>query len=265
MKNIKEKQFLVNLAKALGQDADPQLIKEISSFNAIKKDAHDSIKKTSLYDLTEAFKHTKMEKEVKEIEDYPLPPTLDEVLTLIEEKQENELVQTQPEEIPSTKEPTEPHPEPTLAERAAKFISEAPKDSFQQPDPLVVPDNLDAIRGKLKFLEQWLSKVSMAGPGGGAGDTTTITSYTKLITTSTYTINRKDFYVGVNYPGPSTITLPSVNIDNGRQLAIKDESGLASINPITVLGNVDNDPNGFIIKLNNGGIQLIYRNGWRII
>lgn len=54
-------------------------------------------------------------------------------------------------------------------------------------------------------------------------------------------------------------------MENGRQLVIKDESGNASLNPITVLGNVDNDPNGFIIKINNGGIQLIYRNGWRII
>jgi len=31
------------------------------------------------------------------------------------------------------------------------------------------------------------------------------------------------------------------------------------------LGNVDNDPGGFILMQNNGGIQMIYRNGWRIV
>jgi len=37
-------------------------------------------------------------------------------------------------------------------------------------------------------------------------------------------------------------------------LIIKDEDG-----------TVDNDPGGFIIQINNGGVQLIYRNGWRIV
>jgi hypothetical protein len=33
-----------------------------------------------------------------------------------------------------------------------------------------------------------------------------------------------------------------------------------------VLGNVDNDPGGFILAENNGGIQMIFNNGgWRII
>ena len=278
MRKIKEKQLLVNLAVSLGQDVDPELVKEVTKFNTIKKGAHESIKKSASKDFAEALKEVKIEMQPiqlsirKDPVFYPLPPTLDEVLTILKEKEVvNELVQPQAIEEPTFREEipdttlTEASPEESLAERTAKFISEAPKDSFQQPDPLVVPDNMDAIRGKLKFLEQWIGKISMHGPGGGAGDTTTISSYTKLVTDNSYTIGRKDFYVGVNYPGPSTITLPSINVDNGRQLAIKDESGLASINPITVLGNVDNDPNGFIIKLNNGGIQLIYRNGWRII
>jgi predicted nucleic acid-binding Zn-ribbon protein len=169
MKSIKEKQFLVNLAKALGQNADPNLVKEINSFNGIKKDAHESIKRSALKDLTEAFKTAKLENEVQQIIEYPLPPTLDDVLTLIEEeKSKDELVQTQSEETPITEEPTLPISEPTLAERAAKFISEAPKDSFQQPDPDPVTKNFDAIQAKLKFLEQAIGKIAVAGPGGGA-------------------------------------------------------------------------------------------------
>lgn len=48
-------------------------------------------------------------------------------------------------------------------------------------------------------------------------------------------------------------------------LIIKDEDGDAETHPITVQGLVDNDPDGFIIQINNGAVQLIYRNGWRIV
>jgi predicted nucleic acid-binding Zn-ribbon protein len=169
MKSIKEKQFLVNLAKALGQNADPNLVKEINSFNNIKKDAHESIKRSALKDLTEAFKGAKLENEVRQIIEYPLPPTLDEALTLIEEeKPKNELVQTQSEKTSIAEESLTPIPEPTLAERAAKFISEAPKDSFQQPDPEPVDKNFAEIQRKLKFLEAMIGKIAVAGPGGGA-------------------------------------------------------------------------------------------------
>jgi hypothetical protein len=88
---------------------------------------------------------------------------------------------------------------------------------------------------------------------------------TYLVTTPTYLVNSDDYYVGVNYAGPTTITLPTTLLSSGRKIIIKDESGNASTNPITVLGTVDNDAGGFIIQVDNGGIQLIYRSGWRII
>jgi hypothetical protein len=289
MKKIKEKQFLVNLARTLGQDIDPSLVKEVAEFNAIKNKAHKSIRISASKDLAEAFKEIKVEK--KEPVFYPLPPTLDEVLTILKEEElVNELVQPQTieeptfgEEIPDTTVADEEPPEAlvelfqenlarkaepieeSLAERTAKFISEAPKDSFQQPDPLVVPDNMDAIRGKLKFLEQWIGKISMHGPGGGAGDSVAITNYTTVVTTSTYDIKRKDYYVGVNFAGPVTINMPAFSVANGRKIIIKDESGNCASNPITVNGNIDNDSGGFILQMNNGGVQMIYRNGWRII
>ena len=123
---------------------------------------------------------------------------------------------------------------------------------------------MDAITKKIRFLEQWISKVSMAGPGGGAGSVAKLDHETKLITTPSYSITTKDYYLGVNYAGPVTITLPTI-VNNGRMYIIKDESGICSTNPITVIGNVDNDPGGFILAQDNGGIQLIYRNGWRIV
>ena len=169
--------------------------------------------------------------------------------------------------------------------------------SFQQPNPDVVSKNVEDIRNKIKFLEQAIGRIAAAGPGGGevnlrwlddvARETIAdgrwlkyddsrkkfvfdeINPYevvynTTEVTTPTYTVDENDFYIGVNYAGPVTITLPA-SANSGRMLIIKDEDGDAETNPITVLGNVDNDAGGFIIQINNGAIQMIYRNGWRIV
>lgn len=170
-------------------------------------------------------------------------------------------------------------------------------DLFNQPkNPKVSPD-IKALTDKIQYMENWLSKISMAGPGGGEvnlrylDDVSRPSIYdgrylryndsikkfefaevnphdivytTNVITTPTYTINANDYYVGINYSGPVNITLPT-SPSSGRMIIIKDESGHANTNPITVVGTVDNDSGGFIIQLNNGAIQLIYRNGWRIV
>lgn len=136
--------------------------------------------------------------------------------------------------------------------------------TFQQPNPDPPSRDIDDMRQKIKYLEQWLGKISAHGPGSGAADVITLDHQTKLIQTPTYQMTKNDFYIGVNYDGPVTITLPSP-VRDGRMVIIKDESGNARTNPITVLGNVDNDPGGFILQMNNGGIQMIYRSGWRIV
>jgi hypothetical protein len=171
------------------------------------------------------------------------------------------------------------------------------EESFQQPNPPEVDANIKAIQLKLKFLEQAIGKIAATGPGGGevnlrylddvARETISdgrwlkydgarkkfvfdeinpyeVVENTTEVTTSTYTVTSTDFYIGVNYAGPVTITLPA-SANSGRMLIIKDEDGDAEINPITVLGTVDNDAGGFIIQINNGAIQMIYRNGWRIV
>ena len=170
--------------------------------------------------------------------------------------------------------------------------------SFQQPDPDTVSRDVDDIRAKIKFLEQAIGRIAATGPGGGEVNLRwlddvkretiadgrwlkyseadkkfvfdEINPYevvynTTEVTTPTYTVQDDDYYIGVNYAGPVTITLP-VSANSGRMLIIKDEDGDAETNPITVLGNVDNDPGGFIIQINNGAIQMIYRGGyWRIV
>ena len=71
--------------------------------------------------------------------------------------------------------------------------------------------------------------------------------------------------MGVNANTLVNITIPSSIGFPGRRIIIKDESGRCSKFPIIVSGNVDNDPGGFILRINNGAIQMIYREGWRIV
>jgi hypothetical protein len=198
------------------------------------------------------------------------------------------------EEIPLPVIPTPEVKAKTIASEVDKYLT---TKSFQQPDPDKVDPNIKAIQDKMKFLEQAIGRIAATGPGGGEvnlrwlddvkRDTIAdgrwlkyseadkkfvfddinpfqVVNNTTQVTTSTYTVDENDYYIGVNYAGPVTITLPS-STNSGRMLIIKDEDGDSETNPITVLGTVDNDTGGFIIQVNNGAIQLIYRNGWRIV
>lgn len=169
--------------------------------------------------------------------------------------------------------------------------------SFQQPDPDPVDPNMRAVQDKLKFLEQAIGRIAATGPGSGEVNlrwlddvdrasitdgrylryddatkkfvfdeinTQEVVYNTTYVTTPEYTVVPGDYYIGIDYAGPVTVTLP-VTSGSGRTIIIKDEDGDAENNPITVLGTVDNDPNGFVLAISNGAIQLIYRNGWRII
>lgn len=203
--------------------------------------------------------------------------------------------------VEETKIPAEPvilKPE-VKAKNVMDDVGKYLKDkSFQQPEPDKVAPELRAVTEKIKFLEQAIGRIAATGPGGGEvnlrwlDDIDRPTIYdmrflryndskkkfefaevnphdivynTHLVTTPTYLVDSDDYYVGVNYAGPTTITLPTTLVSSGRMIIIKDESGNAETNPITVVGNVDNDAGGFIIQINNGAIQLLYRNGWRIV
>lgn len=116
-------------------------------------------------------------------------------------------------------------------------------------------------------MEQAIGRIAATGPGGGAGEIYNLDMPTKQVT-GDYTVGRKDYYVGVNANVKSYITLPTPgqNLKNGRVVVIKDESGHAQLTPIKIIGTIDNDPNGAEIRINNGALQLLYRDGsWRII
>lgn len=269
-KDIQTKAKLIELARAFGQEPDADLVAEVTAYMDFQNRIRQSVRASMDSDLalvlsTEALKKSEPE--------YPRPPSLDDLEQLLQE-QPHELVQEPSQETIVTTDArpqadTPAQPSGTLAEQSltdlvsASISAGLKKDSFQQPEPAASTDLVNLQR-KVKYLEQWLGKISLAGPGGGASDTSNFTSYTRLVQDSTYTVARKDYYIGVNVHAPVTITLPDT-AEAGRNLVIKDESGNCKHFPITLLGNIDNDANGLILKINNGAIQLIYRDGWRII
>lgn len=263
MKSLKEKQLLVKWAKAMNEPIDAALVEEVERYEQLQNEIKQSVKTNSIKDLFVAAQTVPVKEEtVKEEIEYPLPPTLEEVLDFFKEQIDEPAVQ-------EVEEPAKEDKPADIVSVVANHITNEVKleeraDSYQQPDAELTSRSVNDIRKKIKFLEDWLSKISLTGPGGGAGDVINLDHPVKLVTNN-YTITRKDYYIGVNAASSVTITLPDAIGFPGRKVVIKDESGNCSSNPITVLGNVDNDPGGFILQMDNGGIQMIYREGWRII
>lgn len=238
MQSIKEKKLLVKFALQMGQPVDPVMVEEVRQYEEMQKAIKESVKAAS----SELFvEDTHPKQEVA-----PTPIVVEEVRT-------------------------EQATEPSLIDRAVKAIKPVvvEADSFQQPSVPIVND-LKGLKEKVKFLEQWLGKVSVAGPGSGAGDISTLSQQTVSVTNNSYTMGRKDYYIGVNHAGRVTIYLPSSPAP-GRSVIVKDESGNcgAGINRwITIRTNdgLDIDgKNAANLAINWGSLTFVNRNGWRIV
>jgi len=268
VKTIKEKRMLVKWARAMNEPIDPSLAEEVDKYEALQEEISQSVKNNLFTDLVHASKVVQFPVKEPIIEttpvQYPLPPSLDDLEALLEATK-SQLVEVEKQEEPKP-EPAKPE---TLIDRSVKHITkelklEAKADSYQQPDAELATKNINDVRKKIKYLEDWIAKISLTGPGGGAGDTIGL-DYPVRLVTQDYTFTNKDYYVGVNAAATVTITIPDYIGFPGRKIVIKDESGNCSSNPIVVNGTVDNDVGGFILQMDNGGIQMIYRDGWRII
>lgn len=247
--------FLKLVAEAKAKDPKHQALKQVKE-NA-KADLDSLLTQLSQVKATDP--QEKLIKKVKE-------NVAKDVTAMLSDLQSTPQPEKLTEAVEFIEEIVEPKTPEQRQDDVTKYLSALPKDShsFQQPIAPEISNEMKAVTDKLKFLEQWVAKISAAGPGGGAGDVINLDHQTKLVITPTYMVSRKDYYIGVNYAGTVTITLP-VNVKNGRYVIIKDESGRCSKFPIIVQGNVDNDPGGFILRIDNGGIQMIYRDGWRIV
>lgn len=93
---------------------------------------------------------------------------------------------------------------------------------------------------------------------------------TQSVTGPTYSAQTYDYYIGVSYGATASIILPSSPI-NGQIIVVKDESGRAGdpyryivVKGASLSDKIDNQDSA-TININNGALDFIYRNGWRII
>jgi DNA-binding transcriptional regulator GbsR (MarR family) len=126
----------------------------------------------------------------------------------------------------------------------------------------------DSVKVNNKFLkynsntDKW--EGSSAGGGGPAYYAAT------YVTSSSYTITENDYYIGVNYAGAVTITLPTGAVE-GTTYIVKDELGEASKGTnryITILPSGSDEIDGrnrAILAYDFGSLTFFYRDGWRVV
>ena len=187
--NIKEKILLVNLAKQFGEVPDPKIVAEIDRYNSIQEKLKSSIRSNFSRDFGAAAKKVQIIEDTKA--SYPKPPSLsdivqlepvDDILPLIETTGVSyptppsleeltefftslpvpevvaEVVEIEPEVIPEKID--------TLVDIASKFISDRADDTVEEDlDPTKL--EIKALTQKIKYLEQWMSRVAATSAGGG--------------------------------------------------------------------------------------------------
>jgi len=127
--------------------------------------------------------------------------------------------------------------------------------------------NRDSAKVNNKFLRYNSSTKKWEGADpGSSGVRYAITS----VTTNSYSIQTADYYIGVNYPGSVTISLPG-DAEAGTCYVVKEELGQASNGAnryITVIPSITDTIDGqdkAVIGFNYGSLTFIYNNGWRIV
>ena len=176
MKNIKEKQFLVNMALALGQTPDPALIKEINEHKVLM----DSITTRGdefgdfLAQLAQLKNEVETVKQVVEVkqqyfnsDNYPKPPTLDELMALVPDEVAEPIVEKQIEEKPIEVKVKEKL-SPLIAAASEHITKEVQMEavSFEPPELDPMMRSLNDLRNKIKQLENKITNIA-SSPGSG--------------------------------------------------------------------------------------------------
>lgn len=253
IKELREKRSLVRMATALGQTPDPSLLEDIQRLEKLEA----RLKTNIAADLNEIFSQpilntARVDQVVETIALVEEPDVIADIPVL---ENEETWAQRVIDETSAA----------TVAEQVAASIKRQVKEgTIVRPDAQMPAENA-ALEQKIRYLENWVSRIAATGPGGGAGDVVNLDYPVKTITVSSYTVLRKDHYLGINVDTSTTIVLPTTGTKQGRNLIIKDESGQCSVNRITLTGTVDADTSGAILAIDNGALHLIYNNGWRIV
>lgn len=161
-----------------------------------------------------------------------------------------------------------------LIEKSLGLLAE-PDHIKQQNDPLTPLNQKfitleDLNKHYNLFLSRIQKQLSTLG-GGGETNLTYMDVPITSVTSSSYSIKPQDYYIGVNYAGAVTITLPKADRE-GKIFIVKDERGEASKGTnryITIL------PSGFdlidgrnqaILAFDYGSLTFIWKdNSWRVI
>ena len=226
MKKLDEKLSLLRMAQAFGVAPDPKLLEEIDYLQ--KKEAQRQLQQAKLKERVHVASQELFKSEP------PAEPHIQPEVIV-----EQNLTEKKPDEH-------QLQPAKTSAEQIAEYITRNPvkESTVVGPEPALVSKLSDPITKKVDLLEKWISRIAATGPGGGAGDVVNLDYPVKTITVSSYTVLRRDHYLGINVGTSTTIILPLTGVKQGRNIIVKDESGHCSINPITITGTIDNDTSG---------------------
>lgn len=177
MKNLKEKQFLVNMALSLGQVPDPALVKEIREH----KELMDSITPRGdefgelLAQLAQLKSEVDTVKQVVEVKqqyfnpiDYPKPPTLEELMASVPEEVIEQIVEKKVEVKPIIVKVKEKL-SPLIAAASEHITKEVQMEavSFEPPELDPMMRSLNELRNKIKQLESKITNIAALGPGSG--------------------------------------------------------------------------------------------------
>jgi hypothetical protein len=168
--------------------------------------------------------------------------------------------------------------EETIQVVKEEFIDEGLLNTSPQektPDPLTPLDQNFVTQEELNrhyklFLNRIQQQLSTLG-GGGETNLTYMDVPITSVTTSSYNIRSQDYYIGVNYAGAVTITLPRADRE-GKVFVVKDELGEASKGTnryITILSTGSDLIDGrdrAILAFDYGSLTFIWKgNSWRVI
>jgi hypothetical protein len=161
-----------------------------------------------------------------------------------------------------------------LIEKSLGLLAE-PSKVKQQSDPLTpLNQNFATLDDLDKHYKLFLSRIQQQLSTLGGGGETNIT-YMDVpitsVTSSSYTIKPQDYYIGINYAGAVTITLPKADRE-GKIFVVKDELGEASQGTnryITILptgSDLIDGENRAILAFDYGSLTFIWKgNSWRIV
>lgn len=166
---------------------------------------------------------------------------------------------------------------PQLVEQSIKTL----RETLAEPPQAKSADPLTPLNQKFATLEDlnrhyslFINRIQQQLATLGGGGETNLAFMDVPITTVTsnsYQISYSDYYIGVNYAGAVTLTLPKAD-RQGKKFVVKDELGQASMGVnryITVLpygSDLIDGRDRAILAYDYGSLTFIWKDGsWRVV